>query len=286
MPDDGPLIFGTYIDKDSSDNPLKPEGVSKMLKRSKPRLAMKYISECNVIIYDVHAGNPMDVNLALDALKKFTFEEEKILILISSVAVWKKTEPQLVEIVEEPPKEGEGEEEEGEGQEDEKPKEENEESEGEGDKDSDERKEGEGQEEGEGEEEEEEQEPEPPKPKEYKNVPYMEKDFEKRMPPKEYERIKDIEDRVLQFKKENVKTYVVAAGIPYGCGETETVFCTRFKSGWLQKPTKITYYGKGENQIPTIHVKDLVTLVKKVYESETKPEQKYIFGIDNTVDRT
>ncbi len=56
MPDDPNLIFGTYIDKDSSS---KPEGVAKMLKRnSKPRLAMKYISECDVIIYDAHAGNP------------------------------------------------------------------------------------------------------------------------------------------------------------------------------------------------------------------------------------
>jgi len=35
-------IYGTYVDKDSSE---KPQGVKKMLKRSKPRLAMKYISE-------------------------------------------------------------------------------------------------------------------------------------------------------------------------------------------------------------------------------------------------
>lgn len=40
--EDANVIFGTYIDKDSSE---KPQGVKKMLKRSKPRLAMKYISE-------------------------------------------------------------------------------------------------------------------------------------------------------------------------------------------------------------------------------------------------
>lgn len=95
MPDDPNLIFATYIDKDSSS---KPEGVAKMLKRSKPRLSMKYISECDVIIYDVHAGNPKDVLMGLDALKKYNFEEEKVLILISSVAVWKDTPPQLEEI--------------------------------------------------------------------------------------------------------------------------------------------------------------------------------------------
>lgn len=40
--DDANIIFGTYSNKDSSE---KPDGVKKMLKRSKPRLAMKYISE-------------------------------------------------------------------------------------------------------------------------------------------------------------------------------------------------------------------------------------------------
>jgi len=31
--------------------------------------------------------------------------------------------------------------------------------------------------------------------------------------------------------------------------------------------------------LPTIHVKDLAGMVKKVYES--KPERKYIFAVDN-----
>jgi len=113
MPDDGNVIFGTYIDKDSS---TKPEGIAKMLKRSKPRLTMKYISECDIIIYDVHSGNPKDVELALEAFKKYPIEEEKILILISSVAVWKNTPPKLVEVGKEddkPKVEGEGDEGEG-----------------------------------------------------------------------------------------------------------------------------------------------------------------------------
>jgi len=52
------LIYGSYITKDSS---IKPPGVKKMLKRSKPRLAAKYISECDLIVYDLHSGNPKDV---------------------------------------------------------------------------------------------------------------------------------------------------------------------------------------------------------------------------------
>jgi len=59
-----------------------------MLKRSKPRLAMKYLSECHLIIYDLHSGNPEDVRLAIKALEKYKFEEEKTLILISSLMAW------------------------------------------------------------------------------------------------------------------------------------------------------------------------------------------------------
>jgi len=121
-------------------------------------------------------------------------------------------------------------------------------------------------------------------PKEYRNVPYTEKDYELRIPSSEYERIKEIEDEVLKFKKENLKVYVIGSGITYGNGETETVFGKWFKSAWLQKPAKLSYYGLGDNQIPTIHVKDLVSMVKKLYE--TKPEQQYVFAIDNSQDRS
>jgi adenylate kinase len=34
-----------------------------------------------------------------------------------------------------------------------------------------------------------------------------------RIPSAEYEEIKRIEDEILEFKKENVKTYVLASGI-------------------------------------------------------------------------
>jgi hypothetical protein len=86
---------------------------------------MKYLSECDFLIYDLHAGNPRDVDLALAgnnlsfnyvlALKKYNIEEEKVLILISSLMVWNKTPKKLKEIrdgkiVEDEPANGEGEE--------------------------------------------------------------------------------------------------------------------------------------------------------------------------------
>lgn len=50
-------------------------------------------------------------------------------------------------------------------------------------------------------------------PKIYKEVAYTEKDYKMRIPSAEYEEIKRIEDEILEFKKENVKTYVLASGI-------------------------------------------------------------------------
>jgi hypothetical protein len=59
---------------------------------------MKYLSECDLIIYDLHSGNPQDVMLALEALRKYKFEEEKILILVSSLMAWSGTPRKLEEM--------------------------------------------------------------------------------------------------------------------------------------------------------------------------------------------
>ena len=36
------------------------------MQRSKPRLTMKYLSECDLLVYDLHSGNPKDVVLGLE----------------------------------------------------------------------------------------------------------------------------------------------------------------------------------------------------------------------------
>ena len=59
---------------------------------------MKYLSECDLIIYDLHAGNPTDVRRSLEALKKYKSEDEKVLILISSLMAWQGTPRNLEEI--------------------------------------------------------------------------------------------------------------------------------------------------------------------------------------------
>ncbi len=63
---------------------------------------MTYISKCDLIVYDLHSGNPEDVQLALDAMYKRREEDdpsqEKIIILISSLLAWDNTPRNLEEI--------------------------------------------------------------------------------------------------------------------------------------------------------------------------------------------
>ena len=60
---------------------------------------MKYLSECDLIIYDLHSGSPQDVTLALEALRKYKPEEgdEKVLIVISSLMAWQGTPKKVAE---------------------------------------------------------------------------------------------------------------------------------------------------------------------------------------------
>jgi adenylate kinase len=237
---------------------------------------MKYLSECDIMVFDLHQGNPHDVNLAIDALKKYNFEDEKVLILISSLMVWNKTPAKMKEVDEngkfiEDKVPGEG------GDEttvvadqtqvtSEQPSSADQTAEPELDADGNpiiKVKEASKVEE---------------KPKKYLQVPYSEEDYKLRVSSDEYEEIKRIEDEILSFTKDKLKIYVLASGIMYGSGES--IFESHFKKAWLQKPSSLPYLGRGKNFVPTIHVKDLARMVKKV--AETKPEKSYIFAIDNT----
>lgn len=60
--------------------------------------------------------------------------------------------------------------------------------------------------------------------------PFTEKDYQKRQASSEYAKIKEVEDKVLEFKKEGVKTYVISAGVLYGLGES--IFNHHFERAW------------------------------------------------------
>lgn len=284
---------------------------------------MQYLAKCDLIVYDLHFGNPRDVETALQALAKPAKEEdeerpaETVLILISSLLAWDMTPKKLQEIIhpdvareiaaaraaEEKARLEAEEKGSKNGEDDEEKKSENEDKEDSVEESpvkqmsehsqmsgvSGEPPEGvELDENGdpilkpEVEESVKEESFEIPvkkvKPK-YVHHPFTEKDYQMRAASEEMQRIKEIEDAVLNFKKEGVKTYVISCGVLYGQGEE--VFNTHFKKAWLQDPQRLPVVGEGENLVPTIHVTDLARMVKKVHEAPPE-EHPYIFGIDNT----
>jgi adenylate kinase len=65
----------------------------------------------------------------------------------------------------------------------------------------------------------------------YKEVPYSEEDFKMRHARPEYQKIKEIEEKIISINKPNLKTYVISAGVLYGKGEA--IFNNHFKNAWL-----------------------------------------------------
>ena len=118
------------------------------------------------------------------------------------------------------------------------------------------------------------------KPKIFKRVGYREKDYKQRIPIEFYKRFKEYEDYLLNVKFENLNIYIICAGIPYG--GCETTFNYFFKSAWLQNPIELPYYNEGNNLIPTIHIKDLARIVRRI--ADNKAEFPYIFAFDRTKD--
>jgi len=75
-----------------------------------------------------------------------------------------------------------------------------------------------------------------------------------------------------------LKVHVLCAGIRYGHGEG--VFYDHFKKAWIQTPSQLTIIGKGDNFIPTIHIRDLSRVTKKIIDDKITKE--YIFCVDRT----
>ena len=119
-------------------------------------------------------------------------------------------------------------------------------------------------------------EPEKPKPKIFY---YRETEYTKRVPNLKYLYYKILESNVL-YKNKNpkLKAYVICPGFIYGCGED--FFFVFFKLAWLQQLPYVPILSEGKNFIPTIHILDLIKIIRKIIE--TKPEQKYFFVKDKT----
>eukprot|EP01022_Parablepharisma_sp_SALTPOND_P013857 TRINITY_DN185_c0_g1_i1.p1 TRINITY_DN185_c0_g1~~TRINITY_DN185_c0_g1_i1.p1 ORF type:complete len:567 (-),score=101.33 TRINITY_DN185_c0_g1_i1:2567-4267(-) len=111
-------------------------------------------------------------------------------------------------------------------------------------------------------------------------MPWSETDYKSRKYIPELDFMFSAEEQVLAFKKDNVKCYVISAGVLYGI--EEQIFREHFETAWLQSPPSLQYVGNGDNSVPTIHVRDLARFVKKVIE--VKPETPYVFAVDMAAD--
>lgn len=214
----------------------------------------KYLLECDVLVYDLHTADLKEVEEKLAIFKTAKIEEQKIIVVVSSVMVWTDT-PKKVEKIEE------------------KVRDEDEENENQ-DKDKDESVDKKGDE-----EENKEEKTEEVKEVEPKVLQFEDGDFQTRVPHKDFLKWKAIEDQALALgSKENLSVFIVCAGILYGNGEC--ILEHHFKSAWLESPQQLPYLHPGNNLVPTIHVKDLARITKFIVD--TKPESKYIFAVDNT----
>ena len=111
---------------------------------------------------------------------------------------------------------------------------------------------------------------------------YKETEYEKRIPNSKYFYYKILESLALSNNNPNLKTYVICPGFIYGCGED--IFFEYFRASWLKNIEYMPIIGDGKNHIPTIHILDLVHLIKRVIA--LKPENNYIFACDRTKNPT
>lgn len=176
----------------------------------------------------MHFGDIKEVEFAVNAFKaKQPFDEQKTLILISSVLVWDGTPPKI-KPPEEKPEDGDASQlnitQESEKKPEEEPKKEDEEEEEEEQQEEENKEGGDGeenpadtQESKEGVIPEKAPEEEEEAPPEY--IPFKEEDYPMRQPKEKYKHLKELEDLVLSLNVENVRVYVLCAGIFYGAGE-------------------------------------------------------------------
>lgn len=227
----------------------------------------------DIFIYNLDGSDFNEIDYIIKGLKALKYDKEKILVIVSSIMTWARTPPKY--------KKEEGEQEEEEDKQDENKKDE---------EDNEKEQESEDEEYIPEEEQNEEQKDDEPKNDEQeqddikepkKILYYKEKDFIKRIPHKQFYHYKMIETLALANTNPMLKTYIVCSGFIYGCGEN--LFYDYFKMSWLQQPSKLPIIDKGKNTIPTIHIKDLVNLIRRVIEQ--KPKNKYILAIDHTKNR-
>ena len=86
------------------------------------------------------------------------------------------------------------------------------------------------------------------------------------------------EKAVMRAAKPGVlEPYILTTGLLYGLGEGP--FHHMFRQAWRQPDTPLVVIGSGKNVVPTLHIRDLVTVVGKVVLK--RPEQRHYILCDD-----
>ncbi|XP_066592376.1 adenylate kinase 7-like, partial [Prorops nasuta] len=115
------------------------------------------------------------------------------------------------------------------------------------------------------------------------DLPLTEADFRKRRPHPNYKQHIQLEREVVAVKKAKnlkklLKTLVICSGVTYG--DEEGPLHALFKMAWLNQDLFIV--GKGDNKIPLVHVRDLITIISKVLLNWPK-KLRYILAVEQEV---
>ena len=111
---------------------------------------------------------------------------------------------------------------------------------------------------------------------------YRESEYVKRIPNSRYSSYKMLENLALSNTNPMLNVYVICPGFIYGCGED--FFFDYFRKAWIGGINYIPIIGEGMNFIPTIHILDLVQIIRRIIEK--KPIIDYIFACDKTKNPT
>ena len=111
---------------------------------------------------------------------------------------------------------------------------------------------------------------------------YRESEYVKRIPNSRYSSYKMLENLALSNTNPMLNVYVICPGFIYGCGED--FFFDYFRKAWIGGINYIPIIGEGMNFIQTIHILDLVQIIRRIIEK--KPIIDYIFACDKTKNPT
>ena len=112
-------------------------------------------------------------------------------------------------------------------------------------------------------------------------IAFTEDDYRRRRAHPNFKSHISAEKLVVKFGKTNKSkfiTYVVASGLTYGAGEE--IFHFLFKTAWHGQAPALQCFGNGQNIVPTIHIKDLASVIVNICDQN--PKVRYLVAVDES----